>query len=69
MKAAARIHTHSARFDLRLAAKAMHRNYQVAAEVLADEVATDAHRHEAKRLIEVTELNLTDNIAAYLRLL
>jgi hypothetical protein len=69
MKAVARINTQARRFDLRLAASAMDKNSKVAAEVLADESAGDALHHNAKRLIEVTELNLMDAIGAYLRAL
>jgi hypothetical protein len=66
MKTATRINTHSRRFDLRLAAKAMDRNIFVASQVLSDEAASDAHRYQAMRLIEVTELNLLHSIGCYL---
>jgi hypothetical protein len=66
MKAATRINTHSRRFDLRLAAKAMDRNLFIASEVLADDATSDAHRYQAERLVEVTELNLLHAIGCYL---
>jgi hypothetical protein len=64
-----RINTQSRRFDLRLAARCLESNSKVAAEVLADESAGDAIHHNARRLIEVTRLNLDDAVEQYLRAL
>lgn len=65
----ARINTHRQRFDIGLAASCMHKNAKVAAEVLADESAGAALHHNARRLMEVTELNLADAVQKYLRAL
>lgn len=65
----ARINTQARRFDLRLAAACMAKNAKVAAEVLADESAGDALHHNARRLIDVTTLNLEDALWQYLRAL
>lgn len=69
MKTAARLEIHSSRFDLRLAAGCLQKNAKVAAEVLSNPDTSDAHRYNARRLIEVTALNLTCAVQAYLGLM
>jgi hypothetical protein len=60
------LNTASSRNDLRMAARCMDKNGRVAAEVFSDAYASDAHRYQAKRLMEVTELNMMAAVQAYL---
>ncbi len=64
-----RINTHRQRFDICLAARCMDKNARVAAEVLADDDVGDALHHNARRLVEVTRLNLDDAVQQYLKAL
>jgi hypothetical protein len=69
MAQTSRINTNSLRFEIRLAASCMAKNARVAAEMLADEMGGDALHHNARRLIDVTKLNLDDAVEQYLRAL